>query len=74
MRSIRAFEELEIMDRKDIALIFGIAASLTLMLTFGTAIIAGTNKVLISFPFNEHYIEFVLSLVGSVLGLIELFK
>ena len=62
------------MDRNEIALVFGIAASLTLMLTFGVAILNGVSAVMIRFPFNEHYIEFVLSLIGSVLGLIELFK
>ena len=60
-------------SRKELALSWGLASAICMTGAIGMAVLAGTNSVLLTFPYGEQYIELVLGLLSIVFIGAELF-
>ncbi len=62
-----------VINRKELALCWGLASTICMAGVFATAVYYNTNSVLLTFPFGEHYLELGLAIISIILMGYELF-
>ena len=60
-------------SRKELALCWGLASTICMAGVFATAIYYNTNRVMLTFPFGEQYLELGLALISMIIMGYELF-
>ena len=60
-------------SKKELALSFGLASSICMTAIIGIAVAYNTDRVVVTFPFGEQYIELLLGSISIILIAYELF-
>jgi len=60
-------------NRKELALCWGLASTIYMAGAFATAIYYNTNRVMLTFPFGEQYLELGLAIISMIIIGYELF-
>ncbi len=61
-------------SRKELALCWGLASTICMAGVFATAIYYNTNRVVVTFPFGEQYLELALALISIIIIGYELYE